>query len=263
MDPEWTHEKTGDALGLTRSAVTKHLAVAQERAVNPELSKVEKLSQAISRVDRNNERRRDSILAGLTPDRPKAERPVSLVFGNFLEWEPPCQFNLLHCDFPYGVNVGDKIGQSGAAAAGTYDDRPEVYFALLNHLCKNTDKLCTPSAHLVFWFSMKFFYETVAALRQAGWVVDPFPLIWHKSDNTGIIPDAKRGPRRTYETALFCSRGDRKIVHPVANSFACASTQEFHQAEKPRAMLEHFFRMVVDEHTVMLDPTAGSYRGGR
>jgi DNA modification methylase len=29
-------------------------------------------------------------------------------------------------------------------------------------------------------------------------------------------------------------------------------------SEKPTAILEHFFRMIVDETTVMVDPTCGS-----
>ena len=29
-------------------------------------------------------------------------------------------------------------------------------------------------------------------------------------------------------------------------------------SEKPQSMLEHFFRMVVDDSTTMLDPTCGS-----
>jgi len=31
-----------------------------------------------------------------------------------------------------------------------------------------------------------------------------------------------------------------------------------HMSEKPAEMLRHFFRMIVSEHTMMLDPTCGS-----
>ena len=98
-------------------------------------------------------------------------------------------------------------------------------------------------------------------LRAAGWRIDPFPLIWFKSDNTGILPDANRGPRRVYETAFFGARGDRKIVRATGNAVGAGSPpkgDKIHTSQKSRPMLEHFFRMIVDESTRMLDPTSGS-----
>jgi len=125
-------------------------------------------------------------------------------------------------------------------------------------LLKNQDNFIAPSAHLIFWFSMDFYTETRTKIQAAGWTVDPFPLTWFKIDNTGMLPDANRGPRRVYETALFCTRGDRKIVRAVGNCCAAGVTKTYHMSEKPTAVVGHFFRMLVDETTVMLDPTCGS-----
>jgi len=111
---------------------------------------------------------------------------------------------------------------------------------------------------MMFWFSIDFYVKTREKIMAAGWVVDPFPLVWFKSDNTGILPDPNRGPRRVYETALFCARGDRKVVRAVGNCVAAGVTKTYHMSEKPTAVLGHFFRMLVDETTVMLDPTCGS-----
>jgi DNA methylase len=64
-------------------------------------------------------------------------------------------------------------------------------------------------------------------------------------------------PRRIYETCLFGSRGDRKIVKSKAN--ACfEQTVSGHLSVKPEPVLRHFFQMFVDENTIMLDPTCGS-----
>jgi DNA modification methylase len=91
-----------------------------------------------------------------------------------------------------------------------------------------------------------------------GWKINPVPLIWHRNDNAGIMPDPQRGPRQVYEVCLFGARGDRKVVQPVSNLYAHPKTKEIHPSEKPRPMLQHFFRMFVDESTIMLDPTMGS-----
>ena len=83
-------------------------------------------------------------------------------------------------------------------------------------------------------------------------------LIWLKSDNAGLLPDHSRGPRRIYETAFLGSRGDRKLVQAVSNGVSAPTTKLIHMSEKPLPVLRHFFRMVVDEYSNVLDPTAGS-----
>ena len=89
-------------------------------------------------------------------------------------------------------------------------------------------------------------------------VIDPFPLVWMKDDNMGLLPDPKRGPRRIYETCLFGARGDRKIVSAVSNAIAEATDRSQHMSTKPEAVLRYFFGMFVDENSVVLDPTCGS-----
>lgn len=170
------------------------------------------------------------------------------------------RFSVLHTDFPYGI-AHHRSDQGGADThLGTYEDTPELYFALLNALTVNIERILYPSAHLIHWFSMKFYTETVEALTEAGFFVVPHPLIWHKTDGRGIASDVIRRPRHTYETALFCSLGDRQIIGPKADSYACATgkSRAKHLSEKPEGMLTHFLSMICDENTEVLDPTCGS-----
>ena len=292
---QWSQEDTASALGMSQTVVARHLMV--KRAIDEGVKDVveaPKFSVAANFAQRMMERRKGAALRDLTkelsgetsPASPAvtavsgpgvitesdvaaatiipaapASRYAEIINTNFLHWAKDVReqpYNLIHCDFPYGVNAGDTRGQSSAKVLGGYEDGMEVYFELLGGLIKYQDRFISPSAHMIFWFSMKYYSQTVEMLREAGWRVDDFPLIWHRSDNAGILPDAQRGPRRTYETALFCTRGDRKIVKAVANSVAGVTTKEFHMSEKPKPVLEHFFRMLVDESTVLLDPTCGS-----
>lgn len=167
------------------------------------------------------------------------------------------KFNLLHCDFPYGINA-DKGAGIASGVFGGYADSRDVYFDLLELLEQSMDKLVAPNAHLMFWFSPKYYLETKVILERMGWKLDYYPLIWFRSDNSGVAPDPQRGPRYVYEMCFFGTRGERKIVQTVANTFAAPNKKEFHMSEKPKEMLAHFFRMLVDDTTVMLDPTAGS-----
>jgi DNA modification methylase len=121
----------------------------------------------------------------------------------------------------------------------------------------------------MFWFSMPAlsttpddstnYADTLAFFKAHGdFKIDPLPLIWMKSDNKGLVPDPLRRPRQIYETCLFGSRGDHKILTPVANAYACPTVGETHASVKPEPMLRHFFRMFVDQHSRVLDPTCGS-----
>lgn len=169
------------------------------------------------------------------------------------------KFNFVHCDFPYGINY-DKHNGGIAGVLGGYEDTPELYQECIAALANCMDDRIAPAAHIMFWLSarLEIVHDTKLKLEAMGWKINPVPLIWHRSDNSGVLPDHNRGPRQVYEMCLFGSRGDRKIVQAVSNVMAHPKTREVHASEKPRAMLQHFFRMFVDESTVMLDPTMGS-----
>ena len=284
-NPDWSETSTGAAVGLAHTNVHKRLAVANEIvAGNPRVVEAPKYSVAWGIVERKREREGDSALtelrtaiatatpiagdavpsSGGTPAEP-APRPTEplapIQVASFLDWAPAYtgpRFNFIHCDFPYGIDA-DKFNQGGAAAHGGYEDSEDYYWQLLRALSNNLDRIAGPSCHIMFWFSMKFYTPTIEFFaKHTDFTIDPFPLIWSKSDNVGILPDPSRGPRRIYETALHGYRGDRKIVQAVANSYSAPSDRAFHMSTKPVPMLRHFFRMFVDTNSIVLDPTCGS-----
>lgn len=257
----WNQELTAAAIGLSPGEVAKQLQVARElRDGNALVSSATNLSTAKGIVKRSEERAAQSLRQEVMAVVSEVEKPKLIINADFhtfvAEYAGP-PFNLLHCDFPYGIG-SDNFDQGGAKSHGGYEDTFKHYQDLLYSLRHFMNKGVAESAHLIFWFSMKHYAFTLDSLYTMGWKVDDFPLIWHRSDNAGILPDPNRGPRRTYETAFFALRGDRKIVRAVSNSFAAATVREQHMSEKPQIMLEHFFRMLVDEHSTVLDPTAGS-----
>lgn len=271
-EPEWTQAQTADALGMSTTDIGRKLMVAKEMH-NEVVAEADRLSAAANIVQRNIERRKSSVLSGIATtldtaipieDPPPDTPSIPLIHTDFHQWQESYngpKFNLIHCDFPYGINVADAP-RMGATIKDHYEDSPDVYWSLLARLGSAMDNVVADSAHLIFWHSMKFFPDTVTELERMGWKVNPVPLIWHKSDGSGIAPDPQRGPRQTYEAAIFASRGDRKITQEgcVANSFAYPGRRDgaIHVSEKPYMMLKHFLRMVCDEYSYALDPTCGS-----
>lgn len=297
-EDEWNIDKTSEALGVSPTTVSNKLAVAAELAAgNARVLEAPKYTVARGIVDRARQRRESSALAGVAAtirgegnnseglrggdggangngdaegpgtSTSEAQNPSNegrqeapIICADFVAWQKAYvgePFNFIHCDFPYGVNA-DKHAQGAASSFGGYEDSPKVYWNLIDALKEGMENVVAESAHLMFWFSMDYYHLTLERLRDMGWSVDPFPLIWWKSDNSGILPDPSRGPRRVYETCFFGSRGDRKIVRAVSNLFGAPNLKSLHMSEKNITMLTKFMGMFVDEYSRILDPTCGS-----
>lgn len=293
LDPNWTAGETAASLGISATAVSKQIRLWNEIAEGNErvigASGQDNAYNLLARKDQRASVRALEELIQASPARPifasqnssaeapdtKAESsgegevqspvlspPLDVLHGSFLEWAPLYRgekFNLIHCDFPYGANLfSSEYGIRGSDI--TYEDSKNVYYDLLDCFARNLDSFCSISAHFVFWLSLEHLETTKAIFRNQApsieWVRDP--LIWLKSDNAGIIRDARRHPRHVYEAALFGYRGSRQIVKSVADAYAAPTDRGLHPSAKPEPMLKHFFSMLVDEHTSLFDPTCGA-----
>lgn len=296
LDAEWGMADTANELGVTIGLISMKLKVVNEiEAGNTKIEEAGGAREAYNIIKRKESRQAARDLEDLLDSNPAhdlqiepqasspsattdaspavggssgpvgAKSPVKVadvICGSFLDWAPSYsgpKFNLIHCDFPYGVNLftGAKFTP---ADAGTYDDSKDVYFALLECFVKNLDNFASLSSHFIFWFSMEHYDATRQMFRNFApsieWVRDP--LIWGKTDNAGIAKDMRRHPRHTYENALFGYRGKRMTVQQKADFYPGPTDRTLHPSAKPIPMLKHFFSMLVDENTEMLDPTCGA-----
>ena len=268
-EKEWSQEKTAAALGLSQPTVARNLSVASEMKTNERVASADKFSVARNIVERNAMRKKDSMIKSIsllsdTPQEPKEVPEIPLLNTDFHLWQETYngpKFNLIHCDFPYGINVADSARQN-SSFKDYYADSPDIYWSLLERLSFSMENVVADSAHLIFWFTPKYYTQTKTALEEMGWTLAAYPLIWHKSDNSGTAPDPQRLPRNTYEIAFFGHRGDRKLTQAgvKAASFAYSGyrTGAIHMSEKPIPVLRHFLQMVCDEYSIVLDPTCGS-----
>jgi ParB-like chromosome segregation protein Spo0J len=255
-DPNWDISDTAESIGMPLESLRVRLKV--NKAIeegDPLISNADSYSAAQNLVARKAQRAAANLTDSiLQPD----VSAIPLHHADIREWltayeGPP--FNFLHCDFPYGINFDKQRGQNSANKE-RYDDSFATYEDLIQNVLPSIP--IAEQCHLMFWFSPVHWEYTKLALVRGGWVVNPFPLVWVKSDNSGLLPDPQRGGRRTYEVAFAASKGDRLVAQPVAMHWHGARGPAEHASLKPRAMLAHFFRMFVDESTIMLDPTCGS-----
>lgn len=271
-----SHEKAAENLGMSKANVSRYNAVAAELLKgNERVESAPGFKSAFNVIERQRARAVDNELASIAqvdspepaedapPDPSQIRSPdKDLIAADFIAWSNVYdgkKFNLVHCDFPYGINLHDSE-QAGAEHKASYLDTDEVYWELCNQLATKLSVLTLPSAHIFFWLPITKLQATIDFFQDAGlWVLD-VPMIWYKSDGKGIVSDVERRPRHVYEAALLMSRGDRKIITPVGDCYAAPTHRHvgLHISEKPEPVLKHFFRMLVDEYTELLDPTCGS-----
>lgn len=287
---EWTQGKTAESIGMQDGLLSIMLKVAEELdRGNAMVAAATGYRPAYNIIMRREGRLADDAMNDMlapeeepgpppvvlptvhleveatpTPIAKLAPRPESILTTDFREWVKSYRgqpFSLIHCDFPYGIGL-DRSEQAGSSGHGGYEDSDDTYWDLCTCLCKNLDKIMMQSAHLFFWTSTNVLRQamTLAFFKAHAPELDfiPVPLVWLKTDNKGILPDPKRGPRYITETAFMASRGDRHIIRSVSNAYGAPTVKDVHQSEKPEPMLRHFFAMFVDENTRFFDPTCGS-----
>lgn len=286
LNPAQTVKETAERVSIAYTSVHSMLQVADALdAGNKLVEQATGWRPAYNIIARHESRRMDDVISSLleTPravvrPAPQAGEPFepqakpdpeplqeeSIIKADFLEWAPAYAgqpFNFIHCDFPYGIGI-DESEQSNIGSYGKYADTVDTYWTLCKALADNRDRIISGSAHIMFWLpneidrqwlTLEFFRETMPEV-----VFQTVPLIWHKTDNRGILSDFNRRPRNVVETALIGSRGDRLLVKAVSNAYGSPTTKEVHQSEKAEPMLRHFFQMFVGDTTRMLDPTCGS-----
>ncbi len=277
LDPDWPMGETAEVCGLGLPTISKYLQMEQaisnghqrvaEAGTIPEAYNVIKRAEARAAGDALEELME---LPGTSPVPGARARPngppspeATILQESFLVWGPAYhgpRFNLIHCDFPYGIEAFSGPQGRGAEPGCHYSDQKEVFFELLDCLCSNLDRLMSLSGHLMFWYSGQHLGQILETfrLKAPSLHFHSHPLIWVKSDNAGIAADPRRTPRHVYETCLFASRGDRQLVQVKADAYSAPTDPRLHPSTKPEPMLRHFMTMLIDGHSLVLDPTCGS-----
>ena len=279
-DPQWTQFQTAEQIGMDSSVIYKMMRVHSALHL-PALANCGGYVSAWEILTKLDNRKLDNLVAdiaeagaGIFADGPivapapgqpapsPPKKPESILQADFTKWAREYngpKFNFIHCDFPYGIDAFSGPQMTGDGL-GIYEDTPDIYWTLLEVLCDSLDNLLAFAGHIMFWFSMNHYTDTILFFKQYAPIltINPIPLVWMKSDNAGVCPDPLRRPRQITETALLLTRGDRNLVKVVANAYAAPTDRKLHPSCKPEPMLRHFFGALVDGTTRMLDPTCGS-----
>src|SRR5215207_6560045 len=189
-----------DSIGYNYGWVVRTLDIAKElEGGNERILLAPTMTKARNVIERQREREGNNAIADILDaigggsEAPPLETPLPepILHTSFLDWAPTYsgpKFNLIHCDFPYGVELQDSDQlQVGGTAHQTYLDTPDTFWSLLTALADYKDRILSHSCHMIFWHSMK--EELYLPMREffrtrfPEWTFEDYPLVWLKSDN--------------------------------------------------------------------------------
>lgn len=119
-------------------------------------------------------------------------------------------------------------------------------------------RVTKPQAHLYACCDFDRFHELKEMMQAAGWYVFRTPLINRKL-GSGRVPLPEHGPRRQYETIMYCIKGKKPVTHIYPDIIETqADPNDGHGATKPIAMYSNLLQRSVRPGDLVLDSFCGS-----
>lgn len=249
-------ERVAEAATLLE--LSKHVA-------KPEVAKIKTIPEARAFLRKEMSRERNADLRkAYEANVASSASPHRIILGSCYDAEvwkrmPFGQFDVACFDPPYGVNAQAFGSQGGQAhtAGHKYEDSKAVWDEVCSLVPSIAAAALKEDCHLYSFCDPRNYVQLAEAMEAAGFTVWHVPLIWAK--NGGILPDHKRGPRRTYEVILYAYRGQKEVerVAPDVLSHAAVHMPR-HGAEKPVSLLIDILSRSVRPGSLVLDLFAGS-----
>ena len=122
-------------------------------------------------------------------------------------------------------------------------------------------KLLAPNTHAYFWFDIKAHAKVLKILQDAGFTVDPIPLLWVKPGPGQVNhPDSRWGSG--YEACFFCRKGNRALLKQGQSNILSYDpvppAKKIHPTEKPTALLRQLIETSTAPSETVVDLFGGS-----
>lgn len=254
----WGQGDTALALDMSEGSISQDLKLARAIRNFPELKKEKTKSNAfkkykhmesvLMRQELNKRRTRDvtpNIIHGLAEVETK-------------KWADE-SFDFFVTDPPFGENLDKMEGKGPSVKDVEYSDDPHEIMEIIRKVCKELYRALRPDRHMIMAFSMTHYEEVKGFLTDAGFKVDPTPLIWNKT--SGSSPANGDYFPYAYEPAFWCMKGKRGLNSTACNVFTVKRVpvaNKIHPLERPQELMEAWVEAVSFPGEKGGDPFGGS-----
>ena len=252
-------------LNESRGEVWEDVQLAKAIESHPELAKAKNKTQAnnklrlLRRRDRLEQDAVDRESTGLVTD-----FDHKIFLGDCLvitsDWNDGC-CQLVLTDPPYGINLDKGETKKGNPHPEVYEDDTYDILDLTARAAKLAFRLLAPNTHAYFWFDIKAHAKVLRILQDAGFTVDPIPLLWIKPGPGQVNhPDSRWGSG--YEACFFCRKGNRALLKQGQSNILAYDpvppAKKIHPTEKPTALLRQLIETSTAPSETVVDLFGGS-----
>lgn len=256
--PNHTKADTAKELEIGSQFEISEALLVADNLNDPAVARAKTKQEAVKAVKKKIQREYATQLAETFKMESSDENPHSILKGDAIENLrnlPELSFDCICTDPPYGIEA--QAFGTMADNAHNYDDTYATWKVLMKEFADESYRIAKAESHLYAFCSWERFAELSLILAQAGWTVWTRPLIWSKGN--GMLPKPKHGPRYTYETLLFASKGNKETLCVSPDVIKIPLVQDArHAAEKPVDLYVDLLKRSCLPGDTVIDPFMGS-----
>lgn len=161
-------------------------------------------------------------------------------------------------DPPFAVNIDAKAKQAKAVKDAGYKDDPHKVMENIRLTVGELYRVLKMNSHMIIAFASTHYTQLYQMLTEAGFKVDPTPLIWNKI--TGSTPHSGKYFPYAYEPAFWCMKGRRELFSTAPNMFTYKRVPDkykYHPLERPQALMCAWIKAVSLPGEIGIDCYAG------
>lgn len=258
----WDSSDTARSLGVSQPTISTSIRRVEAMELLPNLEDAPTRRAADREIDRLVSEIETELNIRARNRARLPDMSEAVIFGDCIQlmssMSQEC-VDLIVTDPPYGINVSGETANSGHRNPAEYDDDPVAVMAMLRSAFREMRRLLRGNGH-AYIFCSSWPEEQVPIinmLAQAGFEVDPIPLIWVKNSHTTVDWDFRYAPN--YESILFCTNRQRRLSEKRDAVFVVDNDPDrIHTAQKPLPLLKRLILQSSAEGEVVFDPFMGS-----
>lgn len=258
-DPNWTQVQTAVAAGgnTSQRKVSEAIKLTRMMEVFPELAEAKTLNKALKMAEQKaiNIQRVETVRAN---PQDFADIESKIILGDsvdVIKTIPDGVFDAIITDPPFGVDYGDRAGDSASNASG-YEDDKEKYERLLT-MAPDMYRVLRPNAFCIWFLGISWYERCKHVFREAGFTVDEIPIIWDRSDGRTFTSRPDRWFGRAYDIALHMVKGEPRLTqsgkHNIIKVPPVPSSERDILVERPVELYQELIRRTTIEGEIVAD----------
>ena len=255
-------------VGETKSELWEDQRLAKAIELLPELAASKNKTQAQNKL--RLLQRREALTAKAAELQSGKKDPNLLSFEHKIRLADALQevkkwhTGVYHCvitDPPYGINLDSGETKKGNIHPQIYHDDTYDIMDLFAQIVPEAYRILREDTHAYFFFDIKQYARIFRILTDAGFKVDPIPLVWVKPGSGQVNhPDSRWGS--SYEAAFFCRKGNRALLKQGQSNILqhdpVPSAKKIHPVEKPVSLIRQLIESSTAPGEIVVDFFGGS-----